>query len=136
MRLILFHPGLASFDCQQCKEYIYDFDTGERKTYLAGPKREEQPMMRPPNVKTPCNKCAKMSPKEAETFQLNERNQRTCTLYRLAKATNFEYLTKAEKRDPIIAHNFAVLDFLHREHERRRHANELAHQLLPAITHG
>jgi len=133
MRLLLFHPGVASFTCEQCEKYIYDFDTGKQKTFKAGAERKEQPYLRPPNVATPCQKCPRESPEKAHEYELSDRNYRTLILYRRAKATMFHYLTEAEKTDPLVARNFAALDVLFAEHERQKQITTLVHELSPFL---
>jgi hypothetical protein len=133
MQLILFHPGVASFTCEDCRKYIYDMDSGKPKTYKAGPKREEKPMLRPANTKTPCEKCPRKSPEEAHHYELSDRNSKTWLLYRRAHATQFHFLHDAEKKDPLLARNFAILDELYAEHDRQERAATLTQQLTPFL---
>ncbi len=133
MRLLLFHPGVASFSCSDCKKFFYDHTTGELKTYNSGPTREKLPMIRPPNVPTPCHQCPKESPEKESEHELSERSYRTLVLYQRAMATGFSYLTKREKRDPLVAKHFVILERLYREYERQRQANDIATTLMPMM---
>ena len=65
MRLLLFHPGAARIDCEECQQFVFNLDTGEKETYRSGPTREQLPLVRGPGVPTPCNKCPKESPEKA-----------------------------------------------------------------------
>jgi len=133
MRLILFHPQILSFSCEDCKKYIYDLRTGDLQTYKSGPKREDKPMLRPKDVATPCDKCPRESPELAPTYELSSRNHRTLLLYQKAKATGFHYLTDEEKHDSLVARNFSILDSLYEEKRRHRDTASLVENLLPLL---
>jgi len=129
VRLLLFHPGVARIDCEDCKRWIYDLETGKRKTYRSGPEREEKDQVRPKGVPTPCDKCAKGSPKKAEECQLSVRNYRTLALHSEVRATAGACLSKRARRDRLLLWNLAIVDGLVREWERKRAAEELANQV-------
>jgi len=131
--LLLFHPGLTLFTCDDCQKYVYNLETGERETFKAGPQRVEMPKIRPPGVDTPCLKCPRESPEKAGQYELTDANWRTYTLYRRAKATSFHYLTEAEQKDPIVAIAFVILDTLCREHERQQTTRTLVCELAPFL---
>ena len=133
MRLLLFHPGVASFSCAECKKFFYDHTTGELKTYNSGPTREKLPMIRPANVPTPCHQCPKESPEKESEHELSDRSYQTLVLYQRAMATGFHYLTKREKRDPLVAKHFVILERLYREYERQRQSNDIANTLMPMM---
>ena len=123
VKLILFHPGISKIDCQDCIKRLYDFETGTPKTYEAGPHRELKYITKENGHKPPCRSgktCPKGTPETAEKNTLNARNMKTLQLFIKRKATDFITMSQAEREDPIVASNFAVLDGLWREYERIR----------------
>jgi hypothetical protein len=130
VRLLLFHPGVAGIDCEDCKKYVYDLKTGERKTYRAGPGRIELPCVRPALLSTPCGECPKKSPENARLIKLNRRNLETVWIYRQVRATGGQCLTEAMAADPLLMRNLTLLDELYREHDRERLGQEVAHAVL------
>lgn len=125
----MFHPGEASIDCNECKRFIFDLKTGEKKTYKAGPRREEMPWVRPLCVPTPCGDCPKKSPEEAERCKLSNKNWRTWQLFKEMRATNGAAFTPAMRRDRVLLQNFAVLDCIQRQYEQEQLANCLTYQI-------
>lgn len=131
MRLILLHPGAARIDCEECKKFVFNLDTGEKETYRSGPTRELLPVERLPSVPTPCNKCPKQSPEKAKEIELTEKNWAAFAHYQQCKAVG---LTEAERRDPIVRRNFALMDRLTAERDRRDQATGMAEALLAVLT--
>ena len=129
MRLILFHPGPASIDCEECKRFIFDLKTGRRETFKSGPKREEKPCVRPGKILPPCDQCPKESPEKAHEHELSDRNRQTVRLYHQVRATQGGCMTEAMKADRLLARNLAIVDQLYREWEREQAAKELAYQV-------
>lgn len=128
MRLLLFHPGPASIRCDDCKRYIYDLETGERKTH-PGPGGRELPDLRYPGMPLPCENCPKQSPAKEKEYRLSDRNWKTLELYEQVRASAGACLSEAERRDPILRRNLAIIDRIMRQYERRRSAEELSHQV-------
>ena len=121
--MVLFHPGPASIDCNDCAKWIYDLDTGKKQTHRAGPTLEERPNVRPASVPPPCEKCPKKSPENAERLRLSDKNLRTFDLYKLHRATPFRNLDATTRR------NFAHLDELFRCRDRD-------HLAITIVAHG
>jgi len=113
-------------DCRDCRKYVYDFDTGERKTYRAGPRREERPMLRPGTDGPPCEKCPMESPQKAHEHLLSRRNWETFRLYQQVRATGGACLNAAERQDPLLAHNLALIDNIYRQWEAMQLATHVA----------
>lgn len=137
MALLLFHPGVAKIDCGDCQKRLYDLETGEPKTYRAGPNRELRYYEgQPPPCKQPGNSCPKGSPETAHEHELSDKNWRVLNLYRRGRVTGFENVTI----DALLAENLAIVDELYRSWERWRAAeasgsnvaSQLIH-LLPAL---
>ena len=120
MRLLQFHPKVATRDCNHCQIYWYDEKTGKPRD------RGGQLIKRPPGT-APCRTrtgCPKGTPETAAT--LTSQNITAWNHYRECKATgNFP-------DDPIVARNAAILRDIDAEVERReRHEqNELMIQLM------
>jgi hypothetical protein len=135
----LFHPGVARIDCRDCQRRLYDLETGEPKTYRAGPQREIK-YFDGPTHKPPCavpkevgGGCPKQSPDEAHRYELTEASWATWRLYRQARATGGASLTEAERTDELLAENFATLDRLMGMQEKRQAAREMASALMPLL---
>lgn len=107
---MLLHPGPASIDCGDCREWLYDLETGKRQTIGKGEK--ERPIPRPKKTATPCEECPKGSPANAEALKLSERNRKTYELWRRGKATGGQAIPERLRGDAILARNFAELDQL------------------------
>jgi hypothetical protein len=109
VRLLLFHPGPARIECGECARFVYDLDTGEKKTYAAtvDGERVQLPQVRPKGSPTPCNVCPKQSPAKAVEFELSEKNWAAYAFYLQARAVG---LTESERVDPIVRKNFAIID--------------------------
>jgi hypothetical protein len=130
VRLLLFHPGAARIACEDCKKWIHNLETGERETFPSGPTRELLPLERPANVPTPCNKCPKGSPERAKKIELTAKNWEAYAHYQQGKAVG---LTEAERSDPIVRRNFALLDRLTKEREQIDTARGMAEALLAVL---
>ncbi|MEW4564717.1 hypothetical protein AB1K70_19410 [Bremerella sp. JC770] len=115
--LLLLHPGAAAIDCDQCVQWIYDLETGQRQTVRTGADRREVPQRRPAGVPTPCATCPKQSPARAQHLTLSAKNRRTYHLWRCARATHFHCVPNHLRSDPILARNFAHLDDVARRAE-------------------
>lgn len=123
MRLLLFHPGAARIDCGECQKFVFDLQTGERETYKSGPERKEVPYARNAGESPPCHKCPKESPERARQIELSEKNWQAYGHYLQAKAVG---LTEAERRDPIVRRNFALIDMLVSERKAEADAEKFA----------
>jgi hypothetical protein len=99
-------------------------------TYRSGPDRKELPMVRPEAVPTPCDKCPKESPEKAKELELSQKNWQALAHYRQATAVG---LTDAERGDPIVRRNFAIIARLKEEHDALRQARYLADQLAEVL---
>lgn len=127
MRLLLFHPGALKVTCEQCRQHLYNLETGEQQTYVAGPTREKRPCVRPEGVPTPCDQCPKESPQKARDHELSDKNRRTVLIYLESRATHGASLTPAMRRDPILLRNLAIVDGIYRDYERREVGRESAY---------
>ena len=127
----MFHPGAARIDCGECQKFVYNLETGERETFRSGPNRDLVPVGRPPGTPTPCNKCPKGSPEKAKTLELSEKNWSAFAHYQESKAVG---LTEAERRDPIVRRNFALMDRIAAERDRRDHSQGMAEALIAVLT--
>ena len=125
MSLWLFHPALLAFSCADCQKWVYDFDTGERKTYRRGPKREEVPMTWPRGTAPPCKTCPKESPAKERDHILNFRNLKTLAIYQQVRATSGHCLTEAERADPVLRQNLAIIDAIVRKYEHHQLISDL-----------
>ncbi|MCI0358640.1 MAG: hypothetical protein L0211_09160 [Planctomycetaceae bacterium] len=119
----MFHPGAARINCDECKRFVFNLESGDKETYRSGPEREELPMVRGPNVPTPCNKCPKEDPENAKQIELSPKNWAAFAHYLQARACG---LSDVERRDPIVRRNFALIDMLTRERDRKAQAEEFA----------
>lgn len=128
MKLLLFHPGAARVSCEDCRTYLYDLEQGERKTYRAGPTREERPYIRPAGVPSPCESCPKKSPEEARQLNLSPKNRKTLWLYLEVRATFAACLTPIMRRDRLLRRNLAIVDSVYRDFERHEAGRASAHQ--------
>lgn len=137
MRLLWYHPGPASVDCEDCKRYVYDLERGVRRTYKSGAKRTERPQLRPKGTPLQCAQCPKESPERARVLVLSPRNRLTLRLYEEVRATSGVCLTDAMKRDRVLMRNLADLSELDRARERRLLAEEISYQTaLLKVGHG
>jgi hypothetical protein len=130
--LLLFHPGAARIDCEECKRFIFDLKTGERNTYRAGPGREELPCVRPVAVPTPCGTCPKKSPASARELELSRRNVKTLWIYRQVRATAGQCLTDEMRRDGLLMRNLALLDGIFRDYDQSRLGEQVIEFMLLA----
>lgn len=120
--LLSLHPGAAMVDCESCQQWIYDLETGQRKMVRVGPDRKEVPQPRPKGTPTPCSTCPKKNPEHASRLKLSEKNRKTYQLWQRARATHFAYVPERLRNDPILARNFAELDWVHQHViEQRQH---------------
>jgi len=127
---MLFHPGVAKVACCDCKRWIYEPETGKRKTYKAGADRRELPYVRPPNVPTPCHECPKGSPEREHEFRLSARNWRTLQAFLEARSCG---VPAGWLRDPLFRRNASILGELFRRFDRQRQADELAARLVEIL---
>lgn len=125
MRLWLFHNGAASIPCEQCKEFVFNIETGEKQTYKSGPERKELPLLRSGSP-TPCDSCPKESPERAKEMELTPKNWQAFQWYQEARATG---LSDAEKNDPIVRRIFAALDPVTRAFAAKQDAGFVAAEL-------
>lgn len=123
MRLVLFHPGAARIDCQECAKYVYDLATGEPQTYRSGPDRTELPLARPAGTLPPCEKCPKESPERAKDIELSAKNWAAYGHYLECRTVG---LSDGERRDPLVRRNAGIIDRAVREFERRESARHFA----------
>ena len=127
MRLWLFHPALAAIACEDCQKWMYDFETGERETYRAGPSREEKLKTWPRGTGPQCATCPKESPAKEREHMLSAKNWRTLMIYQEVRATGGHCLTDAERTDRILRRNLATIDGLVRIREHQRLVTDLSH---------
>ena len=128
--MLLWHPGAVKIDCGDCKKYLYNLETGERRTFKAGPKREDRPRPRGPMEALQCSECPKKSPENADACRLSDRNWKTLELFRSIRVAG---TTEAMKQDPILMENLAVIGHLWSEWERHQAAVEVANQLIQIL---
>lgn len=114
------HPGAALIDCEDCKNFVYDLETGKRQTYRQGPDRKEVPQPRLPGMPLQCGKCPKKSPENAKLVELTAKNWKTYRLWREARATHGRCLTPQMAADSIVRRNLAVLDSVQESLDRTR----------------
>lgn len=129
VELVLFHPGAAAIDCDDCRKHEYDLTTGKPITYHAGPKREEKIKIRPPGTFAPCEQCPKKSPENAKRIALSLKNWKTLAIYRQVKATCGACLTDAMRNDRLLMKNMASIDVVYQAFERQQQAKAQAAQL-------
>ncbi|TWT30719.1 hypothetical protein [Blastopirellula retiformator] len=111
-------------DCDDCQQFVYDLEKGERATVAMGPDRVQTPQRRLPGMKLQCGQCPKKSPQNAKRLELSVKNWKTYQLWREVKATHGRCLTDEMARDSIIRRNLAILDALHEVHERNTQQNQ------------
>ncbi len=117
--MLLNHPEVAHLECKDCQEWIYNIETGEQI------KRRGRPQPRAPGQPTPCNRCPKGSPENAERLKLTTANVLTLRLYLRNRAT-LGCLNDAERSDELLQRNFAILDTTFRAWEMSQNASALA----------
>ena len=120
---MLHHPGAARIDCDDCKQFVFDLKTGERETFKSGPERKELPLARNAGESPPCRQCPKESPERAKQIELSDKNWQAYSHYLQAKAVG---LTDAEKRDPIVRRNFALIEMISSDHKTQQQADAFA----------
>ena len=104
MSLLLTHPEVAYRSCEDCKRWIYDDKTGERRNLRTG-----EPMERPRGVPTPCLRCPKCTgvrrpnPTDGSKATLSEKNMKTLALYYEHQAAPMLI------SDPIVRRNFGLI---------------------------
>ncbi len=127
----MLHPGLSRFSCAQCQQYSYDFETGERDTFL-GAEGTRLDVIR--SVPPPCETCPKQGPERERDWVLSEKNLASMVLYRQVKATGGLCLTPRERRDAVLAYNLAVIDGVVQECERILAARKERERLRELVT--
>jgi len=124
---LLFHPGVASIRCKDCKKYDYDFDTGRRKKFAQG--TQDRLRVTPP----PCERkqgCPKGGPQEERSCQLTDANYATLLLFMANQSMAGGCLTNVERADSLVRRHFAILAPLYQEWRRRREADALAAAMM------
>lgn len=150
----LLEPIIAARSCEDCQKWWYD-DAADPKTgkmtwstsivrepqvaaLAKSPQHKlelmEQTCRRPVDPKTgkaatPCDKCPKESPEKAHLHQLSHKNRRTVQFWKESRAMNFQNLNERMRADPILRHNFAICDELHRAADRKSSVDLLGHFL-------
>jgi hypothetical protein len=83
--------------------------------WAPAPPRNGQPMRRrgPP----PCKLCPKKSPDVAWLYELSDKNAEAFEHWKRHRSMNFNGMTDAEKADPIVQRNFAIIDSVMRAYE-------------------
>jgi hypothetical protein len=130
VKLLLLHPGLTRFTCAECQQFSYDFETGERDTFL-GAEGTRLDVIR--SVPPPCEKCPKQSPEREREHVLSAKNLQTMVLYRQVQATSGACLTARERRDSVLVNNLAVVDGVVKACEKildARKQREQMHELV------
>lgn len=129
MRLLLFHPGVASLPCEKCIQFVTDLESGEVCTYSVTNRetgqREQLPQARPQETLPPCQRCPKGSPEQAKEMELSTKNWYAFSHYRQAKAVG---VTEQERNDPIVRRNFAIIDAAFRAFEMCQSSRLQAHE--------
>ena len=122
---MLEHPGVAKIPCSECQKRAYDMDTGEPKTFRAGPEGELK--FYDQNHKAPCFtgwKCPKESPAKEKDHLLSERNHRVAMIYHHVKAS----CGQVGPIDTLLAHLLSFVDRMYSDIEiveRSREMNRL-----------
>jgi hypothetical protein len=114
-------PALLKFSCDECKEFVYDMQTGERETTCEGLLEVLRPVGPSGKPEPPCKKCPKGSPDREHEFILTEANRKTYQLYLEVQATAGARLTKSMKRDRWLLRN---LGLIHRLAEARKESRQ------------
>src|SRR4051812_34267113 len=100
----MLHPAIARIKCSDCFKFSYNFETGERETFL-GVDGTRVDVERPRTVPPPCHNCPKGSPENEENCTLSEKNLATLILYRQMRATGGRCLWDHEAADELLASN-------------------------------
>jgi hypothetical protein len=111
------HPGVAKVSCSDCQKRAYDLETGQPKTYPAGPTGELR--FYDQNHVPPCRTgwtCPKVSPEQEHEHVLSNKNWRIVTLYHQAKAAGAAVLGDV---DPLLAELLAACERAYGDFERR-----------------
>ena len=104
--LILAHPEVAFRSCEDCERWIYDAETGKKKT------RAGRPIARPHISRPPCSTCPKCegeNVKDVDTGKratLSPKNWQTIQAYFQVQATHLMI------DDPITQTNFGTIAYL------------------------
>ena len=99
IRLIMLYPQIAFRDCEDCKQWVYDEEMGERE------KKGGEYVPRYKGVKPPCGYsqgCVKGSPENSSA--LNEQNTQALQFIRECKAVG------SFPNDPIVRQNAALIE--------------------------
>jgi hypothetical protein len=104
VQLIALHPNVAFRDCEDCKAWVYDEETGERE------KKGEEDIPRYKGIKPPCGYsqgCAKGTPEESRA--LTEQNMQAWQFIRECKSVG------KFPDDPIVRRNASLVDYADRK---------------------
>lgn len=122
MQLILLHPTVADRDCDDCRRFVYDEETGRRAL------RCGRPIARPEGTLPPCgygpDRCPKGHP--AAGRALNAANRKAYRHYQQCRATG------RFPDDPIVMRNAGVM-YLIEETVKRAVARASHRQLLQIL---
>ena len=95
MTLLYRHPAVATRDCDDCMNFIYDERTGKRQQ-VAG-----RPVKRPAGVQPPCQRCPKVSPTAG--VALSEKNAQAYRHYLQCKGV------RQFPDDPLVGQNAGII---------------------------
>jgi hypothetical protein len=129
LRLRFEHPRLADLPCSECQKWVYEIPSGEPQTYEIGNgevmqiERRESP---------PCHLCPKESPEREHLYQLSDRNHRLLMFHRRVRSKVYQ-LTGEQRRDGLLADNFAIIDDVMAVADQKANRDRLAHSIANAL---
>ena len=112
------HPTFSKFSCDDCKEWVYNFETGERETYQSGSADNVLPVRRV--TEPPCMlgvKCPRGTPEREKETVLSPRNYRMVQLYLEDRAYQSGVIA-AGTQDGLQRSAFQIIDAIY-ESQRR-----------------
>jgi len=112
VQLLLLHPDVAFRDCEDCKKWIYNEETGEIET------KGDQKVPRPKGIKPPCGYktkgCPKGTPEDSKA--LTEQNWLAYRFIQECKAVgDFPDDTIVRRNAYLVAHAESTVDRLKRD---------------------
>ena len=138
--MMLFHPGLAALSCTECQTKLYQIEgdhEGEPLSYDATNRetgaREKQYHTDPTTHPfPPCRhgvKCLKGTPETSHEVELHELNQTT-----LAAWARWRAGLRTGELDELAADNFATINRLVEQSDRKRLAEQTAGELAQILS--
>lgn len=129
-RLFFLHPQVAALPCDQCKERLYDLETGEPKRYRSGQNRTWQ-YYEGPRYAPACLhgvRCPKGNIHTAKDVEWNWRNLKCFVVWRRWRVDPAAY-----RLDNFTREMFALLSDVERECSEDRLTKKLATSIAGAI---